>query len=554
MPNSDDDFPLRRLLRGPAFRYLAVSDRGTTGLGGPTRSDVPAPPGERDWLSFVLNSGEARDSGGGGGTYGYGKGVFYLAARGGAVIIHTRFVEAGQLRTRLIGSMLWKSFVRDEVPHTGRHFWGHRKDAHCEPLEDAAAEEVAAGLYLPPFDGEDTGTTVVVLDPVFPDPTMPEEEAGPMAPADAAGYLAEAAAWNLWPLMMKDRRERLEIQVSLDGSPVRVPSPEDDPVLAAFADAHRIMRSEEGQEVRCGRPRKLLGRFGAKTTFGPATEAHAARELGVEGAPHHTAVMRGPELVVRYVPGPDTMNPHVGYAAVMKATDDLDEVFAEAEPPTHDAWIDSQLHGERATFVRVTHKRIRELMDELAGPKRGALRVEQRPVGALSRRLGHLLVCVVPLGSGGALPGLAGATSPAPGWPGFGGGPGRGTPGRSAGTSARGGSASGSGGGRTGTTPRARLEGPARHVSDPEFGAVIEQTVQLGAEGIFEAVARVLTGDGRAETDPYVGAPTPEIVGWRTDHAFVEGPVLTADASGVVVVVVRPVPDALLEIAVGARP
>ncbi len=57
-----------------------------------------------------------------------------------------------------------------------------------------------------------------------------------------------------------------------------------------------------------------------------------------------------PDLVVRYVPGPETMNPVVGYAAVMKAAADLDDVYADAEPPTHDAWIDSQLAGERATF------------------------------------------------------------------------------------------------------------------------------------------------------------------------------------------------------------
>jgi hypothetical protein len=549
MPTSDDDFPLRRLLRGSAFRYLAVSDRGTSGLGGPTRSDVPAPPGERDWLSFVLNSGEARDTDGGGGTYGYGKGVFYLAASGGTVIIYTRFAEGGRLRTRLIGSVLWKSFVRNGVPYTGRHFWGRQQQAFCEPLEDREAEEAAARLHLPQFEADDTGTTVVVLDPAFPDPNVPEEDAGPMTPEQAATYLAEAAGWNLWPLMLADRRERMQIDVTLDQVPIPVPSPADDAILAAFAKAHRKMRSEDGKDVLCMRPKKLLGRFGAEATFGASTTSYAALELGIDGAPHHTAVMRRPDLVVRYVPGPETMNPSVGYAAVMKAADDLDDVYAEAEPPTHDAWIDSQLHGERATFVRVTHRRLRELMDELSGPRRVPATVEQRPVGGLSRRLGHLLSGVVPHGGGSAMSGLTvtaapllpGGRSPSGGGRGGAGGSGAGTAGGGAGVAAR-----------PGTVPRARLDGPARHVRDSELGAVIEQTVRLSAEGTYEAVARVLTGDGRAETDPYVGASAPEILGWRTGENFVTGSTLSVGASGVVEVVVRPVPDALLEISVGA--
>jgi hypothetical protein len=69
-----DQFSLRRILRGREWhstmiRTLTVSDRGTKGLGGPTRADVARGDEPRDWVSFVLNVGDPPDTKRGGGTY-----------------------------------------------------------------------------------------------------------------------------------------------------------------------------------------------------------------------------------------------------------------------------------------------------------------------------------------------------------------------------------------------------------------------------------------------------------------------------------------------------
>jgi hypothetical protein len=52
---------------------LIVSDRGTTGLGGPVRSDTATDDASPDFVNFVRNVGEARDRKHGGGTYGFGR-------------------------------------------------------------------------------------------------------------------------------------------------------------------------------------------------------------------------------------------------------------------------------------------------------------------------------------------------------------------------------------------------------------------------------------------------------------------------------------------------
>lgn len=113
-PAGTAKFPLRDTLRHGPVQVLAVSDRGTRGLGGPTRADDAVGP-DRDFVSFIRNIGEPRDTALGGGTYGFGKGIFYLLSKSGTVLVHSRCRTAkGGHETRLIGCTLWKSYVADE--------------------------------------------------------------------------------------------------------------------------------------------------------------------------------------------------------------------------------------------------------------------------------------------------------------------------------------------------------------------------------------------------------------------------------------------------------
>lgn len=208
----DTDGAFRRLAQASSIRYLAVSDRGTKGLGGPTRSDA-GHSNRREWLRFVLNSGDREGDhqrSKTGGTFGYGKGAFFLTSKVGCVFVYTRFRDNdGTLRSRFIGAAIRKAFWHDGSQYTGRHWWGSRDEAHCEPLQDATADDLARRLGLPGFSDEDTGTTVVIVDPDLTDPTLPDADAAEeMNTNDAGTYLADAAAWNLWPIMLEEREAR----------------------------------------------------------------------------------------------------------------------------------------------------------------------------------------------------------------------------------------------------------------------------------------------------------------------------------------------------------
>lgn len=344
-PNSAEEFPLRETLRGGSLRVLSVSDRGTRGLGGPTRADNAVGP-DRDFVSFIRNIGEPRDTALGGGTYGFGKGIFYLLSKPGTVVVHSRCrtVEGG-FETRLIGCTLWKSYVAAEPGgdrrYTGRHWWGDTSGEVVEPLVGAAAEAVAQRLGLKAFGPEETGTTVVVVDPKLDD----------LEPAEAAAYLGDTIVWHLWPKMISTdgAPPAMRFSVTCDGVGHAVPDPRETRPLNMFVAAYETMVGPNGSDLECLRPKRHLGRLGlVKRIMPPLEPTRASRMLDIEDLIHHVCLMRPAELVVAYHPGPKPPSTSQGYAGVFRAEEAMDEVYAKAEPPRTTHGIPSPSRGPKA--------------------------------------------------------------------------------------------------------------------------------------------------------------------------------------------------------------
>lgn len=365
-PHDADHFPLRGTLNRPAIRVLAVSDRGTKGLGGPTRADVVTD-NARDFVTFVRNAGEPRDVKLGGGTYGFGKGIFYMLSRAHTVLVHTRTEHEGRLQTRLIGIALAKSYTQQgptgATRFTGRHWWGAPTGDVVEPLVDAEAEAGAEALGLQPFGPDETGTTVVVVDPNVEDALDTSEAVGQ--------YLAETILWQLWPKILPrtDHLPSMEFDVVVDGQRYEVPDPATTHPVSLFVEAYRRMQSDDARLLELGRPKRLLGRLGLNDTLVfPWTVTRAAESAGFEdNLVHHTCLMRAAELVVTYIPGVRPAAELKGYAGVFRAEDDLDDLFAKAEPPTHDAWNPDSLPPEERRYVKGVFNRLREAEKEVSG-------------------------------------------------------------------------------------------------------------------------------------------------------------------------------------------
>lgn len=559
--------PLRETLRGNVVRMLAVSDRGTNGLGGPTRADKVFG-GVRDFVSFVRNIGEPRDTVNGGGTYGFGKAIFYLLSAPGTVLLYTRCrVEDGTHQTRLMVCAMWKSyFAADDGTDrrfTGRHWWGDMSGDVVEPLVDQDADLVAHRLGLRRFAPDETGTTIVVIDPIL---TRDDEVLEPTAAAD---YLAESIVWQLWPKMVVPANggtPAMRFSVFCDGVEREVPDPRRRRPIKMFVDAYERMSGPEGQELACLSPVKPLGRLGLVTRTMPPLEATLASNMaGVGPAVHHVCLMRPAELVVTYWPGPKPPSEYQGYAGVFRGFDRMDDVYAKAEPPTHDAWNHQLLEYPENTYVRTTFRRIKESVEGLLG-LRGVARdgAAKIALGAASSMFSGLVGGG--WGTGGATdfgkpgsttvvtrPGkrkdddIGSAVPPA----GEGVAGGRNDPDRAA--------ASGDAPGvphRLPSAPRPRVQ----YVGEPYFDdrndtSLLVQEFRLPVrvlQRIRIDLAVVLPGIGAREAEPPSGAPVPELIGWEdatgTVHAASWLEVQGGDA--VWRALVRPAPDTMTEIGV----
>ncbi|GAA1030531.1 MULTISPECIES: hypothetical protein [Amycolatopsis] len=552
-----ENLPLRKSLSGSAIRILTVSDRGTTGLGGPTRADN-AVVENHDFVSFIRNIGEPRDTELGGGTYGFGKGIFYLLSGPGTVLVHTRCRVAGGYETRLMGCALWKSYAEGEGlsghRFTGRHWWGAPSpDGVVEPLVGIEAEETAERLGLRQFGDDETGTTVVVIDPDLGERTT--EEAG--------SYLADTIAWNLWPKMLTDSIDHppMRFSVQCNGITVPVPNPRETSPLDMFVAAHETMRSENGRSLECRKPKAKLGNLGFEKRFlPPFDETPAGAASGIGTTVHHVCLMRTAELVVTYHEGPKPAAEYVSYAGVFRADTALDSTFAASEPPTHDAWHWQSLDGWDKTFVKTTFTRIREAVEELIEVD-GRVRASSSEIalGAASRAFSDLVAGS--WGNGGASDYRI-AFKPAPPpkepvaaqhtgdlyAPAADNGP-------VAETVPTGSSADPAAHARPGGR-KARVE----YLDTPYYEVraghlVLIQAFCISAPGAHRCVADLavtLAGSSSRETDPPRGADEPQFFGWEgPDGALHREMTQVLEGDGQVWrVLVRPAPDTMTEITV----
>ncbi|MFE5986186.1 hypothetical protein [Streptomyces sp. NPDC056453] len=568
-PSRVETFPLRETLgRGPV-RVLAVSDRGTRGLGGPTRADDAVGP-DRDFVSFIRNIGEPRDTALGGGTYGFGKGIFYLLSRAGTVLVHSRTRTAsGSYETRLIGCTLWNSYVAAERDgdrrYTGRHWWGDTSGEVVEPLVDRDAESIAQRLGLRRFDSEETGTTVVVIDPNLDD----------LTPAATADYLAETITWHLWPKMISTggNPPAMRFSVTCDGLEHNVPDPRETRPLNMFVAAYETMAGSNGSDLQCLKPKRHLGRLGlVKRIMPPLEPSRAARMLDIENLIHHVCLMRPAELVVTYRPGPKPPSVNQGYAGVFRADESMDEIYAKAEPPTHDAWNPQSLERPESTFVGTTFRRINDALEgllSLGGVARpGASNVA---LGAASSLFSGLV--------GGAW-GIGGSTSyskpgstvtrastakeeeenetPPPSRPAPAGAPA--TAGTADSEDLRDlqqpsmGATPGSGHGAPRRRPRVQYVGDA-YYDDRGAASVLVQEFRLPAPGpqrVRIDLAVTLPGTGGRETDPPLGASMPVLIGWEdsADRLYAPEDCVIEGGESVWRALVRPAPDTMTEITI----
>ncbi len=552
LPDSPEQLSLDECLV-EGVRLLHFADFGTTGLGGPTRADAE-PTGVTDFVDFVRNIGQPPDKEFGGGSFGYGKAAFYVASRASTIVVDSLCLPENE--RRLIAYGLGDHYRDGGVPHTGRHWWGVVEGGVPEPLRGDEAAAMAAALGLPARGEGDHGTTVAIVAPYL-------ETSGGECELDlgeALRFIGECLLWNFWPKLtaLRGGAPTMRFRLCEDGEEIPLPDPRAHSRLAPFVEAMDLLRDTEAgiagdpfairKDLNCHRPKRRVGTIAirqistaaAADAAGPLTRGAQDTAAGI----HHVALMRTPELIVRYESGPAFAVTGRGYAGVFRCDPELDLVFRNSEPPTHDAWNSKALTDPtERTFVNTTSTRIGEELRALTTPAvdLGTAVVAGVPVGRFADDLAALM------------PGLEG--------PGARRGPrsdggGGGAAGGRGGNGARGGG--GSGGEVDG--PRILSVGAPELQLDGAGEVQIRTGFELETAGVatrLSARVEVLTMDGgQVESEPPIEGPVPEVLRWTTPEgkdlagAAAVAPVAT---SGEWKVWVAHQPDLMIRIAIDAE-
>lgn len=500
---------------------LVISDRGTMGLGGPIRADEPNPSrAVANFVQFMRNVGEPRDRDMGGGTYGFGKGILYSCSRRSTIVVDTCTGEDGNKGRRLMGAALGSKFEDNEGrPYTGRHWWGVINNGKPDPLLGSDAIEVARALGLPGFTDGSTGTDVVIVEPEL---DLVGIEGDPQALGQA---LMTSVVWHLWPKLGSSMRPAsISFEILVDGTPIEIPALEETPILCDFSRALDAIHVGNGTPLTRKSAPKVVGELALETTpndpriglrmTGPTEAVWAARPF--EPPFRHVARMRVPELIVDYLPTTVGAHPAAGYVGVFRASPEADEHFAISEPPTHDTWQTAGLTKVNLGVVREQSRFLRSETEDFTRTISGGQSKVIEGLGRLSSALGSLVD-----GQG---------TAP--------------TPRRARPTVSP-----------RKATKKARVVDNAR-VEIVDGKPVVRVTVEVPDTGhsiiAVEAAARVILGNGSAESAGPTGARVPRIRRWYREGKQVDGHVLDAgrDDHGLWTVEADHIPDAAVRITV----
>lgn len=378
------------------LQVLAIYDRGTEGLGGPTRADeLPQDNESNNFVDFLRNVGQPPDKQLSGGTYGYGKAVFYRISAAHTILVHTHCLSHGKPQSRFMGAALGSPFTYKQHRFTGRHWWGRSEKDVIEPVLDEESDWLASSLGLPNFREQERGTTIVMIQPVWDD----------KKPEDAVQMMVEYLLWYFWPKMLEGDGgvPPIRFEASWQGQQIEIPHPTEFPPLEGFVQAMQRLKSSSPQqmtglgevyEVSTKQYSQYLGKLALERI--PVKQRSV--KVGQDTAPiptvsHHVALMRQPELVVRYLEGPELPSTQIEYAGVFITDEAVDKVFANAEPPTHDDWVSNFLNERREkVYVNTALREIKNRLIEYVRPaSTQAAPGELAPLGAFANQLGALL-------------------------------------------------------------------------------------------------------------------------------------------------------------------
>ncbi|MEI6761940.1 MAG: hypothetical protein WCO22_15980 [Betaproteobacteria bacterium] len=373
------------------LQLLYVEDFNAEGLSGEPHDSTS------NFYRLLLSLGDrskARTNKGSGGSYGFGKSVYSSSSAIQTIFAYTRFAdEAGTEYTRIFGCGYYASHEFKKHGFSGRAWLGSKERVDkngfrvVDPLEGAAAEELAEKLGFELRGEGEMGTSILIVD----------------ADVNFEQIVKGVEDW-WWPRLVENR---LDVSIiDADGNN-HVPRPRRRADLKPFIDAFDIarMRAEpkQGTQFRFEPNREQgiqLGTCGVVVV--PASDSGA---IAVEAERcNSVALIRSPLMVVAYKNVSESSPPVVG-AFMAAENDDIEITLKKSEPPAHDRWDPESTNlrdetGRASKLVTAVLSRVKAGVRRFQQTATPPTPAKQRRLTLLERALGALFK---PDGHGGGL-------------------------------------------------------------------------------------------------------------------------------------------------------
>ena len=237
---------LNRRFPNATADFLEIRDYKTSGLTGPILQRDLAPNDHGNYFKLVFDTGKEQtnsSAGEAGGSWGYGKSVYYRVGIG-LVVFYTQIKEDGIMKSRLIISLIENETNKDSILKevienaVGRAWWGKKlpgSDEEILPITDEADIQKVLDIFsVKKFLPTQTGTSIIIpyidkkrlLHGIFPDNCgiTAEEIAMCSFKDDVAQYIELAVqkwyAPRVFNKAIKDYASQKWLAIRVNGNPI----------------------------------------------------------------------------------------------------------------------------------------------------------------------------------------------------------------------------------------------------------------------------------------------------------------------------------------------
>lgn len=239
-PILDDRF------RGETADYLEIRDYKTSGLTGPILQSKLDPNDHGNYWKLVFDTGKEQtnsSAGEAGGSWGYGKSVYYRVGIG-LVVFYSQIRENGEMKSRLIISLIENETNTDAMLSkinenaVGRAWWGKTdpclKDELLPVTDEDEIQKILDIFSVRRFPESQTGTAIIIpyidkvklLQGIFPDNCgIPEDEISICSFKDDVAKYIELAVqkWyapRVFNKELKRYSEQKWLAIRVNGNPI----------------------------------------------------------------------------------------------------------------------------------------------------------------------------------------------------------------------------------------------------------------------------------------------------------------------------------------------